>query len=199
MSARATDRPASNNARKPRGRPFEAGNKHGRGRPQGSRNKATLFLEKIMIDDGEAVVRAVIEPAKRGDMQAARMILDRIVPVRRGRPTRLDLPAVETSADVLKAQAAIIEAMSCGDLTPDEAAVATGVIEAKRRAIETEDFEKRIEALEQQAERQEQKECRDGFAARRLAMILAPNVRDGVSHPTGSQFEIVEQFLGPHP
>jgi len=35
-----------------------------RGRRAGSRNKATMLLEKIMADDGEGVVNAVLEAAK---------------------------------------------------------------------------------------------------------------------------------------
>ena len=36
----------------------------------GSRNKATIVLEKMMADDGEGVINAVLEAAKGGDMQA---------------------------------------------------------------------------------------------------------------------------------
>jgi hypothetical protein len=50
-----------------------------------------------MADDAESVVRKVIEAAKGGDMGAGRLILDRIVPVRRGHscclnPLRLEAP-----------------------------------------------------------------------------------------------------------
>jgi len=38
-----------------------------------------------MGNDVEAVTRAVVDAAKRGDMVAARLILERLVPVRKGR------------------------------------------------------------------------------------------------------------------
>ena len=38
-----------------------------RGRRAGSRNKATMLLEKMMADDGEGVVNAVLEAAKGGE------------------------------------------------------------------------------------------------------------------------------------
>ena len=149
MGTRKTNRAASNNAGKTRGKPFEAGNKKGRGRPAGSRNKATVMLEKLMADDGKAVVQKIIKVAKGGDMAAARMIVDRIVPLRKGRPVEFSLPAVETAADVLAAQAAVIEAMSRAQLTPEEAALVAKVIDGKRQAIELMDIEARLARLEQ--------------------------------------------------
>ena len=54
----------------------------------------------MLADDGADVVQAVLTAAKGGDMQAARLVLDRIVPVRKGRSIRLDLPTIESAADV---------------------------------------------------------------------------------------------------
>jgi hypothetical protein len=50
---------ASNNADLTRGRPFEKGNTAGRGRPEGSRNKATLLLDKLDDEEAEAIQRQV--------------------------------------------------------------------------------------------------------------------------------------------
>jgi hypothetical protein len=68
------------------------------------------------------------------------------------RPIRLKLPAAETAADVLRAQAKTIEAMATGEITPGEAATVSGVLEAKRRAIETVELEARLAKLEQSME-----------------------------------------------
>ena len=62
-----------------------------------------------------------------------------------------DLPAVETAADVANALGAIAGAMAAGELTPDEAGAVAGVIEAKRRAIETVEHEERLQKLEEAA------------------------------------------------
>jgi len=51
---------------------FECGGPGGPGRPQGSRNAASLLLDKLAEGDGEATVKQVIEAAKAGDMRAAR-------------------------------------------------------------------------------------------------------------------------------
>jgi hypothetical protein len=49
---------------------------------------------------------------------------------------------------VAAAQGAILKACAAGDLLPGEAATLSGVVEARRRAIETVDLEQRIAALE---------------------------------------------------
>lgn len=60
------------------------------GRPKGGKNKATLVQEAIkqesehlLIKHLPAVVEEVIRQAKEGNMQAAKMLLDRAIPVKR--------------------------------------------------------------------------------------------------------------------
>ena len=77
-----------------------------------------------------------------------RLCLDRLFPPRRTRPIDLELPKVETAGDVLKAHAAVIDAMAQGGITPDEASTVSSVLEVKRRSIETCELEARITELE---------------------------------------------------
>ena len=121
------------------------------GKPKGVRNRATMMAEKLMEDDAEEVVRSVIAKAKEGDMAAARLIIERIAPARKGRPVVLDLPDAKTSADLAAAMAALVRALAGGEVTPDEAATIAGVFEIRRKTIETMEFEQRLAALEQGA------------------------------------------------
>src|SRR5471030_1419534 len=93
----------------PRGRPFQKGNP---GRRMGARHKSSIVAEKLMADECDAIVRAVIESAKGGDIQAAKVILDRIVPIRKGAVVKLDLPEVTTSKGVAAALTALVHAMA---------------------------------------------------------------------------------------
>lgn len=61
-----------------------------RGRPKGSKNKATILREamqnkadKMLSAQVPKVLKVVIEAAIAGDMQAAKMVLDRAVPVQK--------------------------------------------------------------------------------------------------------------------
>jgi len=49
---------------------------------------------------------------------------------------------------VLRARAAVIAALAGGAATPDEAAVIAGVLDAKRKALETVELEQRLAALD---------------------------------------------------
>jgi len=68
-------------------------------------------------------------------MAAARLVLDRVCPPRKGRPVTLALSAIEGAADVAAALAGVTQAISDGEIAPEEASVIVTVIEAKRRAI----------------------------------------------------------------
>ena len=67
-------------ARSTRWAPGQSGNP--KGRPAGSRNRASLLLEHLIEGEGQAVVQALLAAAKGGDVPAARALLDRLVPPR---------------------------------------------------------------------------------------------------------------------
>jgi Family of unknown function (DUF5681) len=148
----------ANAVRKQRGRPFAKGlSGNPAGKPPGTRHRVTVLTEQLMADDAEGVVRKVIEAAMAGDMTAARLILDRIAPPRRGRPVVLSLPEVIKASDVPAALAAVLAAMGSGELTPDEASAVSAVIEGQRRAIETAELDTRLRAVEERVGTDEQR------------------------------------------
>jgi hypothetical protein len=133
------------NGAKTRGRPFQPGNP---GRPKGARNKRTLLAEQTMAEDLEGVARAVVAAAQDCDMAAARIVLDRLAPVRRGRPVHFDLPAGTDAAGLSAAFDAVLIAVADGQITPEEAASVATLLEARRKAAETAEVTERIAALE---------------------------------------------------
>jgi hypothetical protein len=128
---------------------FKPGNGGGPGRPAGSRNRATLLLDKIADGDAAEILRKQLEKAKDGDARAAELILGRVWPARKSRPISLTLPPMDTAADIVRALGTIADAVAGGEITPDEGQAVAGVLEIKRRAIETDDLERRIAAIEQ--------------------------------------------------
>lgn len=143
-----------NAAPRQRGRPFRKGQSgNPKGMPSGSRHKATLILDKIGAEAGTSVLQAVLRAAEQGDMTAARIVLDRAWPVRKGRSVRFALPPLESLADVSRATAAIAAAVAAGELTSDEAAGLASVLAAHVRAAEAGDLEARVVALEASQQR----------------------------------------------
>lgn len=121
-----------------------------RGRPKGSRNKATLLAIAAMEGELSDVVRVVIDAAKRGDMGAARLVVDKLIPAVRERPLSIQLPPVANAEDCVSAQMKVLAAVAAGDLLPSEGEVLAGLIEQQRRSLETSDLAARLAAIEEQ-------------------------------------------------
>lgn len=128
--------------------PGQSGNPAGR--PKGSRNRATVALEKILEGDAESILRKAVEMAQEGDPTALRLCLDRVLPPRKDRPITFDLPPIETTDDLPRATGAIVAAVAAGELTPGEAAEISKTLDVHVRALEATDLHRRLAALEAQ-------------------------------------------------
>ena len=123
------------------GRPFERGRSgNPAGRPPGARNKATLAAE--------ALSRKAVELALGGSEGALRLCLDRIIAPRRERPIQLAVPPIRSASDIAAAMGAIVKAAAQGTITPDEAFKLSQMVDTFVRAIDTSDFDKRLQILE---------------------------------------------------
>ena len=124
---------------------FAPGNKASPGRPPG--RGAAAELREALGADLEGIIDTVKARAMAGDMQAARIILDRLVPSLRPVeiPTVLTLPAGATLAG--QAQA-VIEAAAAGELAPGQAMQIVTALGGVAKILETTELVRRIEALE---------------------------------------------------
>ena len=120
------------------------------GRPFGARNKATLAALALLEGEAEALTRRCVELALAGDTTALRLCLERLLP--KSRAVRLQLP-LRTLSDLDVASDVVSGALADGTVVLDEVAVLTGLIEARRRLIETTELERRLENLERAAPR----------------------------------------------
>lgn len=118
------------------------------GKPKGTRHRTTLLAESLMQAEAEGIVNVVIAAAKNGDIPAARIILERIVPPRKDGPISFQLPTIETAGDASKAMGSILGAVAAGEITPGEAKEVSGLIEAFVKTYEFFELERRITALE---------------------------------------------------
>ncbi len=119
-----------------------------KGRAVGSRSKVLVALDAFGEGEAEAIIRVQIEKAKAGDSIAARTILDRVWPPRRGSRIRFELPIVETAADLPGAIASINQQVADGAMSPEEGTAVVSLLEAHRKAIETSELADRIAVLE---------------------------------------------------
>jgi hypothetical protein len=124
---------------------FKPGNP---GRPKGTRNKRSVLVEVLMTEDAEAITKSVIAAAKGGDMAAARLILERIAPTRKGRPVEFQAPTNLDAHGLAEAFGSLLQETASGSITPEEALAVANVLEMRRRALELEATEIRLKSLE---------------------------------------------------
>jgi hypothetical protein len=99
----------------------------------GSRHKVARLLDTLALDEAAKLFRTVTDAALAGDMMAAKLVLDRIWPPRKGRPIRLDLPeSLETSA----AMQVIVTAMAKAEISAEEAQAAAWTVLAHGKVKE---------------------------------------------------------------
>ena len=77
-----------------------------------------------------------------------RLCLERILPPCRERMVKFVLPSIESAADIAAAMKAVTSALAAGLITPGKAARIAAVVDTFVRAIETSDFERRLQLVE---------------------------------------------------
>ena len=132
-----------------RGRPFEPGNKFGRGRPKGSRNKSTLMLQQLLDEHAPALMRKSLVLALQGSIPLLRMLLSAKLPRPLDPPVKIGCLPLRTIDDLLQAHQTVMHKVASGVVTPTQALQINALLETHRQLIETQDLATRISALEQ--------------------------------------------------
>jgi len=102
-----------------------------------------------MLDcETRPLVRHVIDEAKGGDNVMARFCVGRILPPRRERPVRFELPPIQSAADLKAAMEAVTAAVAQGELTIREAWEFSQMLDTFIHAIDATEFAERLERLE---------------------------------------------------
>ena len=124
---------------------FSSGNS---GRPRGSRNKATIAIERLLEGQAEALTQTAIMKALEGDSVALRLCMDRIAPPPKDTTITFSMPNMDNALDAAEAAGSVLKAESEGELTPIEATRVMGLIDSYRRTLELTEIEERLRALE---------------------------------------------------
>ena len=127
-----------------RGGQFRAGHS---GNPAGRPRSESTALRQQMAEHAEGVLHAVLEAALSGDMAAAKMILDRLVPPLRPHAESVLIPLDAPAGPAATAEA-ILAAAVTGKIPPDAAMQLLSATASLTRIIETSELQARLEALE---------------------------------------------------
>lgn len=120
----------------------------------GGRSGHTQELRARLAEGAEAVTRQVLTAAKNGDMQACRLILERLVPPikPRAETVRFELD----DSDLPSAAKSILRAVAAGELPPDQGKALIEGLGAVARVIEVAELQKAVEELREQMEGMQQ-------------------------------------------
>jgi hypothetical protein len=132
-----------------RGRPFQAENSFGRGRPRGSRNKASQSAQTVIESQAVALAeKAVLKAlAGKGDSGLLKTLLSLLT--HKQSPAKLGPLPGRTPEDLDQTTQRLMDLTSEGRLSPTDAIKMLRLIEARRRVIETRELADRVAALEQ--------------------------------------------------
>ena len=132
------------------------------GRPRGSRNIALLAVEAMLDGEAEKLTRKCIDLALSGDVTALRLCIERICPVRRDRPVSFKLPAVTSARDAADISAAVMAAVSNGDITLSEASEIGKLIDSYVKAYQVAELSDRVACVEQMTDEELMRIIRNG-------------------------------------
>jgi hypothetical protein len=106
----------------------------------------TLAAESI-----EAVFQAVLTAATQdGDMAAAKLLIDRVIPSRRGAPVSFHIRPLKTPEDCALAYADLLDDVGAGRLTPDEAQTISAIVAKLAELFPSIELAAEIEGLKAQ-------------------------------------------------
>jgi len=99
-----------------------------------------------LLKEVPAILKTLAKAAKGGDIQSAKLILERTLPPLKSAAETLTLPGADTPASQGRT---VLGACAQGDISPDEAATLMQAISAQARVLEVEELTQRVQALEQ--------------------------------------------------
>ena len=119
-----------------------------KGRPKGivdKRHKVTAAL----LDDAHHIAGVVVAAAKTGDLQAAGLVLSRVMPTLASQAEKVQFD-LDPSAPLGKQVEQVLAAMKDGEIAPDNAKRIIETIESLGAIRQMDDIEERLAALEAQ-------------------------------------------------
>jgi len=123
----------------------QSGNPAGR-RSRGPDGKRQALRESIAVELPKIVTK-LTELALAGDVQAARTLLERVLPPIKAESHRVDLPEVLAANSPTEQANAVLRAVARGELAPESAAQVLAGLGQAARVRESDELKREIEEL----------------------------------------------------
>lgn len=123
-------------------KPGQSGNPNGRPKGTGEVAKLRAGIAKHV----PTIVERLVTQAEGGDVQAARLLLERVIPPMKA--AEATAPIAMAGETLVEQGQAVLSAAAAGQLAPGQASQLLAGLAALAKLIETQDLEARISALE---------------------------------------------------
>ena len=137
---------------------FKKGSPGGPGRPQGSRNSVTIAIEQIGLENAMAIFERLLGASlgtiDNVDKEAAKYILERIVPARKGARFPLSIPRdINTVEKLNEATDSLLNMVAEGEISIEESNVIAETLNARAKSIELNIIMPELEFLREEVKR----------------------------------------------
>ncbi|WP_395317019.1 DUF5681 domain-containing protein [Variovorax sp. UC74_104] len=122
------------------------------GNPSGRmpHSTARAALRESLRKDVPAILKKLTTLAKAGDVQAARTLLERVLPALKPEAMAVSLPNVAAANGSTEQASLVIRAIAMGELAPDIGAQLLGGLGQMARVTEVDQLAKELEELRQE-------------------------------------------------
>ena len=117
-----------------------------KGRPKAVPSTVGGLREAIAKQVPE-IISVLVQQALAGDVQAARILIERAVPAIKAQ--ELSTPVVLPAGSLTEQGVAVLQSVAAGDLAPSQGAQLLAAIGTLARVAEVDELERRVKALEQ--------------------------------------------------
>jgi hypothetical protein len=131
-----------------RGRPFEPGNKLGRGRPPGSRNKRRRSAWKLLNEYSEKLIQKALVMGLEGNVSVMRLLVPYALPRPAEQAMKTGPLPSGTIEELNQSSAKLLQRVTSGEISLEQARVESALLKQRREVLETRELEERVRALE---------------------------------------------------
>jgi hypothetical protein len=140
-------------------KPGQSGN--AKGRPKGAKGQndkhtamASRLANRIGSKSFGKIVDVLVTAALEGDTHAASLLMARLWPAPKTRLVSFPMPEIRTAEDIKMVISGLLNGVSQGILSADEASTLTGIVSKLGEAVAEADFSRHLERIQESLPKQ---------------------------------------------